>query len=88
MGDVVKDALSAKGYISKSLKLRQYEPWKFWEIGFSSFLGMYSIGTMFFPLLAYAVMFGAVLKEHKALKSWYLKLSISILSTPFVAPIR
>ena len=56
-----------------------------WELGLTRFLGIYTLGAMFYPLPAYLVMFHTLLKQQPFRQRYVL---LSIILSPFVGIIR
>ena len=81
----MKDLVNAVGYFVKASYEQKLMTISLWELGFTWFLGLYTIGGMFSPFLAYAVMFSCLI-ENKWQKFFYIIASLTI--SPLIAPIR
>ena len=77
--------MNGTGYILKAIAMQQQQPLRIWELGFTWFLGFYTLGAMFSPLVAYAIMFHTLLK-NKHFRQRYVWASIFL--SPIVGPIR
>ena len=73
------------GYIKKAVFMQRQQSLRIWELGFNWFLGVYTLGAMFFPLFAYAVMF-YTLPKSKHLRRFYV--CLSILCSPITGLVR
>ena len=78
--DVAKDLMNGVGYILKAMAMKDQQPLRIWEFSFTWFVGIYTIGAMFAPMLAFATMFYSLL-EDKSFRKRYVLLSI------FMSPI-
>ena len=83
--DVGKDLLNGVGYILKAINMQNQPGVNMWELGFIRFLGIYTLGAMFYPLPANVVMFNSLLKDQPFRQKYVL---LSILLSPFVGIIR
>ena len=55
--------------------MQQQQPLRSWELSFTWFVGTYTLGSMFSPMLAYATMFYTLLND-KQFRQRYVVLSI------------
>ena len=85
MVDIGKDFLNGIGLIIKSIEMQNLPVTNLWELGFTRFLGIYTLGAMFYPLPAYLIMFHSLLSEHSFRPFYSL---ISIFLSPFSGIIR
>ena len=72
------------GYL---LKATSNKPLKIWELGFTWFLGIYTLAAMLSPLLAYVALFQSKsVVKNKNTSHCYMALSIVL--TPIISIVR
>ena len=76
---MIKDLINGVGYILKASAMEYQTPFKIWNISFTWFVGAYTLGAMFSPMLAYATMFYSLVKDKKFRKRYVV---LSILLSP------
>lgn len=85
--DVVKDIINGRGYITTALDIANSR--LAWEVGFTLFLGCYTLGGMFAPFLAYAIMFSCLIGGNGMDWKWeWFYVAASLTITPLVGLIR
>ena len=82
--DIGKDLMNGIGYI---LKATSMQPLKIWELGFTWFLGIYTLAAMMFPLPAFLAMFQSecVVKNQNPGRFY---MGLSIFMTPITSIVR